>query len=250
MNNMGHCNFELIPNWVFSIFPPLKYLMYTPSQFRTNYSLFMPFYDYIYDTMDKSSDTLYENSLKRKEETPNVVHLTHLTTPESIYHLRFGFASLASKPYSSAWYLWLLWPVTLWSMVLTRLYRRTFVVERNRFHQLRLQTWAIPKYGIQYRLKWQKESVNNMIEEAVLEAEEKELNRYGEVYVKKHPQLKVKLVDGSSLAVAVLLNSIPKGTTQVLLRGNLTKVAFAVAFTLCQKGIQVLSHSIAYSLIS
>ncbi|MBA0694761.1 hypothetical protein Goari_005033 [Gossypium aridum] len=31
MNNMGHCNFELIPNWVFSIFPPLKYLMYTPS---------------------------------------------------------------------------------------------------------------------------------------------------------------------------------------------------------------------------
>lgn len=31
MNNMGHCNFELIPNWVFSIFPPLKYFMYTPS---------------------------------------------------------------------------------------------------------------------------------------------------------------------------------------------------------------------------
>lgn len=31
MNNMGHCNFELIPQWLFSIFPPLKYLMYTPS---------------------------------------------------------------------------------------------------------------------------------------------------------------------------------------------------------------------------
>ncbi|MBA0869405.1 hypothetical protein Goshw_027773 [Gossypium schwendimanii] len=151
MNNMGHCNFELIPNWVFSIFPPLKYLMYTPS-----------------------------------------------------------------------------------------IYRRTFVVERNRFDQIRLQTWAIPTYRGQYCLKRQKESINNMIEEAVLEAEEKELNRYGEVYVKKHPQLKVKLVDGSSLAVAVLLNSIPKGTTQVLLRGNLTKVAFAVTFALCQKGIQVI----------
>ncbi|KAK1583893.1 hypothetical protein Q3G72_027949 [Acer saccharum] len=53
MNNMGHCNFELIPNSLFSIFPPLKYLIYTPSfhslnhtQFRTNYSPFMPFYDY------------------------------------------------------------------------------------------------------------------------------------------------------------------------------------------------------------
>lgn len=31
MNNMGHCNFEFIPKWLFSIFPPLKYLMYTPS---------------------------------------------------------------------------------------------------------------------------------------------------------------------------------------------------------------------------
>ncbi|PHT81325.1 hypothetical protein T459_14340 [Capsicum annuum] len=31
MNLMGHCNFEVIPKWMFSIFPPLKYLMYTPS---------------------------------------------------------------------------------------------------------------------------------------------------------------------------------------------------------------------------
>ena len=31
MNNMGHCNFEVVPKWIFTIFPPLKYLMYTPS---------------------------------------------------------------------------------------------------------------------------------------------------------------------------------------------------------------------------
>ncbi|KAI4331801.1 hypothetical protein L6164_016756 [Bauhinia variegata] len=31
MNNMGHCNFELIPKAIFTIFPLLKYLMYTPS---------------------------------------------------------------------------------------------------------------------------------------------------------------------------------------------------------------------------
>ncbi|CAN4112485.1 unnamed protein product [Withania somnifera] len=31
LNNMGHCNFELIPKWMFSTFPPLKYLLYTPS---------------------------------------------------------------------------------------------------------------------------------------------------------------------------------------------------------------------------
>ncbi|KAJ4831894.1 hypothetical protein Tsubulata_018101 [Turnera subulata] len=199
MNNMGHCNFELIPNWLFSIFPPLKYIMYTPSfhslhhtQFRTNYSLFMPFYDYIYNTLDKSSDTLYQNSLKRTEDSPDVVYLMHLTTPESIYHLQLGFASLASKPYIHS--------------------------------------------------KW--DAINKLIEESIIEADKKgvkgeELNGYGALYVQKNPGLKVKVVDGSSLVVAIVLNSIPKGTTQVLLRGKLTKVAYAIAFALCQRGIQV-----------
>ena len=31
MNYLGHCNFELVPKWLFDIFFPLKYLMYTPS---------------------------------------------------------------------------------------------------------------------------------------------------------------------------------------------------------------------------
>ncbi|XP_060673045.1 very-long-chain aldehyde decarbonylase CER1 isoform X1 [Ziziphus jujuba] len=261
MNNMGHCNFELVPNWIFSAFPPLKYLMYTPSfhslhhtQFRTNYSLFMPIYDYIYGTMDKSSDSLYESSIKRQDEVPDVVHLMHLTTPESIYHLRLGFASLASQPHiASKWYLWLTWPVTVWTMMLTRIYGRTFVVERHRFDKLKLQTWSLPKYKLQYLLQWQSQSINSLIEEAILEAEEKgvkvlslgllnqgeELNRYGGLYVQKHPKLKTKVVDGSTLAVAVILNNLPKWTTQIVLRGKLTKVAYAIAFALCQRGIQV-----------
>ncbi|KAK2968504.1 hypothetical protein RJ640_027554, partial [Escallonia rubra] len=260
MNNMGHCNFELVPKRIFCIFPPLKYLMYTPSfhslhhtQFRTNYSLFMPFYDYVYGTVDKATDRLHITSLLRQEEPPNVVHLTHLTTPESIYHTRLGFASLASRPYTSKWYLCLLWPVTFWSIVVTWIYGKTFVVERNMFKNLKLQTWAIPKYKIQYFMQWQRESINNLIEKAVLEAEERgtkvlslgllnqgeELNGNGELYIRRHPELKVKLIDGSSLAVAVVLNSIPKGTTQVALRGNLSKVAYSIAFILCRRGIQV-----------
>ncbi|MFQ6658408.1 hypothetical protein Gotur_027690, partial [Gossypium turneri] len=82
-----------------------------------------------------------------------------------------------------------------------------------------------------YRSKSQKQSINNLIEEAIIEAEEKG--------ARVIPSLKCKLVDGSSLAVAVVLNSIPKGTTQVVLRGKLTKVACALAFALCQKRIQV-----------
>jgi aldehyde decarbonylase len=112
----------------------------------------MPLYDYIYGTMDKSTDELYEISLKKEAESSDVVHLTHLTTPDSIYHLRLGFASLASRPYTSKWYLWLISPFTLWSMMLTWLYGRTFIVERCRFNKLRLQSWVIPKYSIQVRI--------------------------------------------------------------------------------------------------
>nr|GFB57342.1 protein eceriferum 1-like isoform X1 [Tanacetum cinerariifolium] len=118
---------------------------------------------------------------------------------------------------------------------------------------LKLQTWSIPKYKIQYQLEWQRKSINGLIEEAILEAEAKgvkvftlgllnqgdELNKSGELFIRRNPELKVKLVDGSSLAVAVVLNSIPRGTTQVVLRGNFNKVASYLALALCQRGIQV-----------
>ncbi|OAY64616.1 Protein ECERIFERUM 1 [Ananas comosus] len=224
MNNMGHCNFEL---------------------FRTNYSLFMPFYDYIYGTMDKSSDDLYESSLKGKEEAPDVVHLTHPTTLQSIYHLRLGFASLASRPYNSKWYMLIMWPISSVSMLLTWIYGSSFTVERNTLKKLKLQTWAIPRYNFQYGLKWEKEAINDLIEKAILEADQrgvraKELNGSGELYIEKHPKLRVRIVDGSSLAAAVVLKSIPAGTNEVLLAGNLSKVARAVAAALCQKGVQVI----------
>ncbi|RYQ88200.1 hypothetical protein Ahy_B09g095538 isoform D [Arachis hypogaea] len=178
MNNMGHCNFEFIPTTLFSFFPFLKFLIYTPSfhslhhtQFRTNYSLFMPIYDYVYGTMDKSSDKTYEMSLKREEGSVDVVHLTHLTTPESIYYLRLGFSSLASTPQSSKWYLYLLWPLTLWTSLMTWFYGKTFVLERNNFKMLNLQSWVIPRFHVQYFFKWQREALNKLIEEAILEAE-------------------------------------------------------------------------------
>lgn len=65
------------------------------------------------------------------------------------------------------------------------------------------------------------------------------MNNNGELYIRRHPKLKVKVVDGSSLAVAVVLNSIPKGTSRVVLRGRLSKVAYSIALTLCQGGTQV-----------
>ncbi|XP_068653701.1 very-long-chain aldehyde decarbonylase GL1-5-like [Aristolochia californica] len=260
MNNMGHCNFELVPNWLFHVFPPLKYLMYTPSfhslhhtQFRTNYALFMPFYDYLYGTADKSSDSLYEASHEGTKEAPDVVHLTHPTTLDSIYHLRLGFASFASKPYSSKWYLSLVWPFTWLSTLLTTAIGSTFTVERNRLDKLKMQTWAIPRFSFQYELPWHRAKINEFIEKAISEAEQggtkvmslgllnqgEELNGYGEFYLQKNPKLNVRIVDGTTLAAALVINSIPQGTKEVLMRGRVSKVSCAVAVALSQKGIQV-----------
>nr|DAD33731.1 TPA_asm: hypothetical protein HUJ06_012582 [Nelumbo nucifera] len=260
MNNLGHCNFEVVPKWLFNIFPFLKYFMYTPSfhslhhtQFRTNLSLFMPLYDYMYGTLDISSDKLYETSLKGRPETPNVVHLTHPTTLESIYHLRPVIASLASGPYAPKWYLRMLRPLTYLSMFLTWIFGSTFTVERNIFNQLKMQAWAIPRFSFHYFLSWHKDAINRLIEKAILDAEQRgvkvlslgllnqgeELNKNGELYLQKHPNLKIRIVDGSSLVVGVVLNSIPKETKQLLLRGNVSKTAIAISKALCRRGVQV-----------
>lgn len=123
------------------------------TQFRTNYSLFMPFYDYVYGTVDKSADVLYEESVTRPEESPDVVYLTHLATPDSVYHMRLGFASLASKPYNSKPYLRvILWPLTFGYTMLFWIFSPTFVLERNHLDKLKSQTWVIPKYRLQVRI--------------------------------------------------------------------------------------------------
>ena len=60
------------------------------------------------------------------------------------------------------------------------------------------------------------------------------------LYVKRNPKLKVRIVDGTSLAVAVVLHSIPKGTQSVLLLvGNVSKMALSLCLALCQVDIQV-----------
>lgn len=72
-----------------------------------------------------------------------------------------------------------------------------------------------------------------------LKTQGEELNRNGEIYLLKHPKLKVRIVDGSSLAAAVVLKSIPQGTKQVLLQGSVSKVGYAITLALCQRGVQV-----------
>ena len=118
------------------------------TQFRTNYALTMPIYDYMYGTNDKSSDSLYETSLEQEEEKPDAIHLTHLTSLDSIYHFRLAFSSLSSHPLSSRCYLILMRPLTIIiSFILTSFSSRTFVFERNRFRDLTIHSHLLPKFS-------------------------------------------------------------------------------------------------------
>ncbi|KAL5207284.1 hypothetical protein ABZP36_031719 [Zizania latifolia] len=262
MNYLGHCNFELVPKVLFDVFPPLKYLLYTPSfhslhhtQFRTNYSLFMPMYDYIYGTMDKSSDELYEQTRQGRPEQllqarPDVVHLTHLTVRESVFHLRLGFASVASSPLGAASCRLALRVASALASPLFSLLASTFRSETNRLDKLNIETWVIPRFTSQYTDAY---AVSRLIEKAVSDAEASgarvltlgllnqgyELNINGELYVTRNPSLKTKIVDGTSLAVAAVLHMIPQGTKDVLLLGNSNKISFVLTLSLCKRGIQV-----------
>ncbi|KAL6877621.1 hypothetical protein ACP4OV_012836 [Aristida adscensionis] len=257
MNYLGHCNLELVPKWLFRVFPPLKYLMYTPSfhslhhtQFRSNYSLFMPFYDYVYGTVDKSTDALYERTAQgrqEEEEAPHVVHLTHLAAPGSLFHLRLGFASVASRPLRAGAWAWAASPLA------ALLGGRAFRAEANRLGDLNTETWVVPRCTSQYMSKQGVCAVRRLIDKAVDDAEASgarvltlgllnqayELNRNGELYITRKPTLKTKIVDGTSLAVAAALHMIPQGTKDVLLLGNACKISFVLSSVLCEREIKV-----------
>ncbi|GJN27066.1 hypothetical protein PR202_gb15050 [Eleusine coracana subsp. coracana] len=89
-------------------------------------------------------------------------------------------------------------------------------------------------------VEWKAQLVMSLTLHLVVQA--KQLNRNGELFTQKYPKLRVRLVDGSGLATAVVLKSIPSGTKEVLLSGSISKVASATAIALCEKGVQVIMN--------
>lgn len=59
------------------------------------------------------------------------------------------------------------------------------------------------------------------------------------LYVKRNPMLRAKIVDGTILAAAVVLNSIPKKAGSVIVVGKLSKVALSLCLALSKKGVKV-----------
>ncbi|KAI3811370.1 hypothetical protein L1987_21091 [Smallanthus sonchifolius] len=260
----GHSNVEIMPHWIFDYFPYFRFILYTPTYYslhhiemNTNYCLFMPLYDVIWNTLNTKSWILQkEISLVSGKSTrvPDFVFLAHGVDITSALHVPFVFRSFSSTAYSARLFLLPYWPFAFAVMLVMWARSKTFLLSfynlRDRLHQ----TWAVPRFGFQYFLPFASKGINKHIEEAILRADKlgvkvislaalnknEALNGGGKLFVKKHPNLKVRVVHGNTLTAAVILNEIHEDVKEVFLSGATSKLGRAIALYLCRRGVRVL----------
>ncbi|XP_050219559.1 very-long-chain aldehyde decarbonylase CER3 [Mercurialis annua] len=266
---LGHSNVEIIPHQLFEKFSFLRYLIYTPSyhslhhtEMGTNFCLFMPLFDAIWNTLNSNSWELHKkisSNAEKKGRVPEFVFLAHVVDVGSSMHAPFVNRFVAAHPYTPWHSMVPLWPLAFVVMLIMWAKAKTFLISfynlRGRFHA----TWAVPRFGFQYFLPFAQEGINNHIEEAILRADRdgvkvislaalnknEALNGGGTLFVNKHPNLRVRVVHGNTLTAAVILNEIPKDVTEVFLTGATSKLGRAIALYLCQRKVRVLMLTLA-----
>ncbi|KAF8691264.1 hypothetical protein HU200_040388 [Digitaria exilis] len=268
---MGYSNVEVVSPRVFDAFPPLRYILYTPSYLslhhrekRGNFCLFMPLLDVLGGTLDGRSWSLQRAAYDGAPGggalgTPEFVFLAHVVDIMSSMHVPFVLRSMSSIPFANHFILLPFWPLAFWFMLVMWCCSKTFVVS---FYYLRghlHQTWSVPRYGFQYFLPAAKKGINQQIELAILRADRmgvkvlslaalnknEALNGGGTLFVNKHPDLRVRVVHGNTLTAAVILNEIPSNVKEVFLTGATSKLGRAIALYLCRKKIRVLMFTMS-----
>ncbi|XP_048530336.1 very-long-chain aldehyde decarbonylase GL1-1 isoform X4 [Triticum urartu] len=193
------------------------------------------------------------------DEVPDFVFLAHVVDVMQSMHVPFVMRTFASTPFAVRAFLLPLWPIALLFMFMVWAWSKTFVISyyhlRGKLHQI----WAVPRYGFHYFLPFAKDGINDQIELAILRADRmgvkvvslaalnknEALNGGGTLFVNKHPNLRVRVVHGNTLTAAVILNEIPKGTTEVFMTGATSKLGRAIALYLCRKKIRVMMMTLS-----
>ncbi|KAL7139772.1 hypothetical protein ABFS83_09G075000 [Erythranthe nasuta] len=259
---LQHSNVEVVPCQLFQAIPLLKYLVCTPTyhslhhaETGTNFCLFVPFYDKLWNTFNEKSWDLHEEiSTRTNSRVPDFVFLAHGVDIMSAMHAPFVFRSFSSIPFSTKPFLIVMWPFTFVVMLVMWARSKTFFFSfynlRGRLHH----TWAVPRFGFQYFLPFAAEGINNQIEDAILKADRigvkvislaalnknEGLNGGGTRFTNKHPNLRVRLVHGNTLTAAVILNEIPRHIDQVFLTGATSKLGRAIALYLARRKVKVM----------
>lgn len=261
---MGHSNVEVFPHQIFEALPFLRYLIYTPTyhtlhhtEKASNFCLFMPLYDLLGNTLNGKSWELQKQislNARKNEKVPDFVFLAHVVDISSAVHVPFMFRSFASMPYAARLFILPIWPIVFLVMFAMWAWASVFTVSfynlRNRLHH----TWVVPRFGFQYFLPFATKGINQQIEQGILSADRmgvkvlslaalnknEALNGGGVLFVKKHPNLRVRVVHGNTLTAAVTINQIPTDVKEVFLTGATSKLGRAIALYLCRKHVRVL----------
>lgn len=270
MNNLGHLPFELAPmRCLYKAFPPLFYLVYNPSfhslhhtRFNVNYSLFMPLYDWIYNTFDASSFARFESASNGEivsRPRPNCVFLAHGTDLTSVFHLPWASHSFSAHPYSGKnLALAPLAPLAAILFVIFRLMGRVLMGDRNFIRRengerFAFETWVVPALGFQYFLPFEKGFINSRIVSAIRQADavdagvvglgalnkSEPLNEGGKALLDAGLNPRARIVHGNTLTAAAIIKMLPDSCERVFLVGGTSKIGRAVALYLARKGVEV-----------
>ncbi|KAG0556439.1 hypothetical protein KC19_11G054100 [Ceratodon purpureus] len=261
---VGHCNWEFVPNWIFKMFPPLKYLLLTPTyhslhhkglEHNSNYALSIPLYDYLGGTFNTT--TYHEHSLVRQgrqEMVPHHVFLVHEVGLDSVLHLNMGLVGFHSIPFRHRWYVTLFMPITVPIMLAMWAFATPFHACEILFDDFWSETWVVPRFGFQYFIGIGRDNINKLIEDAIVEADKmgtrvltlgalnkmEELNEGGLLFLKRQPNLQMRLCHGNTLTAGVILNGLPIEVEEIFLTGATSKLGRAVSIYLATHGVRVL----------
>ncbi|KAJ4958224.1 hypothetical protein NE237_025335 [Protea cynaroides] len=259
---LGHSSVEVVPHVIYETLPLLKYLLYTPTyhsihhtEMTTNYCLFMPIYDALGKTLNHKSWELHKKiSSGINRRVPDFIFLVHIVDVMSSMHVSFLLRSFVSTPFTTRFFLIPFWPIAFVAMLLMWSSPKAFMASSYNLKGRLQQSWVVPRYGFQYFLPFAVESINKRIEEAILKADRlgvkvislaalnknEALNGGGTLFVKKHPNLKVRVVHGNTLTAAVILNEIKEDVKEVFLTGATSKLGRAIALYLCRRRVRVM----------
>lgn len=106
----------------------------------------------------------------QKRRAPDLVFLCHGVDFTGLVHIPYFVRSFAAQPCSSQWCVRPIMPLILldffgWQWTNTHIISRYTVGEFNQ------EIWALPRLGFQFFLPFGKDKINELIEEAILEAD-------------------------------------------------------------------------------
>ncbi|GJP55360.1 hypothetical protein CLOM_g14329 [Closterium sp. NIES-68] len=260
-NAVGHCNFEFVPVWLLRALPFLKYLVHTPtyhslhhSEPSSNYCLFMPVYDLLAGTVNPKTDHVHKEARKGPVEHPDFVFLAHGVNLQSFFHQPFLMPYGSTHPFKPTWTTFVLLILCLPLYAVLWFVCPVIIMDRKTLRRRKLQIWTVPRFGINYFIPFEKNSINRLIESAILDADKQgvkvlalgalnkneSLNGGGKLFLDRHPDLKVRIVHGNTLTAAIILREIRPDTREVFLTGSTSKLGRAISLYLALRGVRVL----------